>query len=703
MKFTDVKIENFKGLKCCETKVDKFTCIIGKNNAGKSSFLMALMLFINGSKLQPTDYFEPDQDILITVTLSDITDVDLQKIPEHRERIEPYLKNNELKIARRYSPDGKSKFRLFDRIPEEDKFTNDSIKSAFAGKKGTEIIKTLRTEYPEIEFSEKITTQARAKELIQKYIVGLDDAQKVEIETDLPTGFDNSIKKLLPEPIYIPAVKDLSDDMSTKTSASFGKLLNILLSEIEEEFAEADEVFANLKKKLNRVIDEEHEVDERIEKVKLVEATIQSNLNETFRDVSIELRIPPPELKTIFSNADIIADDGVKGSIDDKGDGFKRAITFSIFRTYSELSKSDVWDDQDDDDEDDFIGKFLLLFEEPELFLHPQAQNIMFEALTQLSERNQTIVTTHSPLFFSADSTKTFIKMDRVQCDKPYGDTQTIDLTDVGKKDKFQIISFETANQAFFADKIVLVEGDTEMILFPHLAEEINHEWEFKRSSISLIKTGGKASFRRYEEFFERFGIEAFVVCDLDIILNDFNQIDPDNQFKAIRDQLIQAIDRHIEENGLQIRMNNRDYERHLDRGSRRGIMNEIRQARVDGEHDLIAEKLEEFFDFEATNERLEVLKNPSPEIAQMKSNLFASLREKNIFVLERGQIEDYYPPEIARNDKPTMAQNFCREYDNKEYIYRALGLITPDSEELVESNEFTIMLGRIFEEGTQQ
>ena len=89
MKFTAVKIENFKGLKCCETKVDEFTCIIGKNNAGKSSFLQALYLFISGDKLSPKDYFDPEEDIVITVILDEITEHDLEKIPEHRDRIEP--------------------------------------------------------------------------------------------------------------------------------------------------------------------------------------------------------------------------------------------------------------------------------------------------------------------------------------------------------------------------------------------------------------------------------------------------------------------------------------------------------------------------------------------------------------------------------------------------------------------------------------
>lgn len=696
MKFSDVKIENYKCLKCCETKVDEFTCIIGKNNAGKSSFLYALYLFISGERLLEKDFFNPEEEIVITVTLKDITERDLNRIPEHRERIEPFINDGKIKVARRYSTDGRSKWKLFTLVPEGEKFQQDYIDGIFKGKKGGENEEVMQAFYPEIEFNESVITQTRAKEIIQEYIDGLDDDKKVEVEIDLPTGIDNSIRGLLPEPILIPAVKDLSDDMSTKTTASFGKLLNMLLGEIEEEFTEAEEVFADLKRKLNRIVDGEAEVDDRIEKIKQVEAIIQSNLNETFRDVSIELRIPPPQLKTIFSNADIIADDGVKGSVDDKGDGFKRAITFSIFRTYSELSKLDIWESQDEGNEE-FSGEFLVLFEEPELYLHPQAQNIMFEALTFLSKRNQTIVTTHSPLFLSADSTKTFIKMDRVKCEKPYGDTHTIDLSDIGVKDRFQIISFESANQAFFSDKIVLVEGDTELILFPHLAGLINPDWDFKRSSISLIKTSGKDNFRRYKDFFDKFDVEVFMVCDLDIIINGFNKIDPENKHKLARDHLIQLIDRYIEKNDLNLKMKNKDYERHINHGSRHAILNELRQAREDNDLELTMQKLEEFFDFESFNARLEILKAPPAEIAPLKQALFASLRTENIFVLERGQIENYYPPEIPNRDKPTKAQIFCRMYDSKESVFCVLGSSVPTVDQIDEDNEFTRMFEVIF------
>lgn len=158
-------------------------------------------------------------------------------------------------------------------------------------------------------------------------------------------------------------------------------------------------------------------VDERMERVKAIENTIQANLQETFRNVSIELEIPPPEIKTVLSNATIVADDGVRGPVDNKGDGFKRAITFSILRSYVQLSQDDTWRKAGD------VAKpgrqrFLFLFEEPELYLHPHAQNILYDALALIADRHQVIVTTHSPFFFSADETTTFVKVKKERREK---------------------------------------------------------------------------------------------------------------------------------------------------------------------------------------------------------------------------------------------------------------------------------------------
>lgn len=447
MKINEIKVNNYKGLRDTGVPISSFVCVVGENNAGKSSLLQALLLFIRGTKLSKNEFYDPTEDILITVELSDITDEILLNLSEeHRPKIAKYINHERIKLARRYSTDGSSKLRILTKIPKELKFRKEKIDEVLKGKKGNDLKDTIATFYPEIaDKLEEIGTQKRAKEILTEYIETIPTDQLEECDIPLETGIDNSIRALLPEPIYIPAVKDLADDLKTKESASFGKLLNILLDVIEDDLTEAKETFENLRKKLNRVTQEDGTVsDERMEKVVEIEKTIQDNLQETFKNVSIELEIPPPEIKTVLSNANIIADDGMRGPVDNKGDGFKRAIAFTILRSYVQLSQDKDWKTGEEVNKNT-KEKFLFLFEEPELYLHPKAQNILFEALSIISKRHQVIVTTHSPLFFAADQTKTFIKMNKKEntgLPKPFGDCLFIDLKDLSQKDKFQLISF---------------------------------------------------------------------------------------------------------------------------------------------------------------------------------------------------------------------------------------------------------------------
>ncbi|MDP2268041.1 MAG: AAA family ATPase, partial [Deltaproteobacteria bacterium] len=143
------------------------------------------------------------------------------------------------------------------------------------------------------------------------------------------------------------------------------------------------------------------------------------------------------------------------------------------------------------------------LFEEPELYLHPQAQNVLFEALSLISRTQQVVVTTHSPLFFSPTITKTFIKIYKQRIPnqiKPQSVCLTIDLNDMPTKDQFQIISFETGSHAFFSRRVILVEGDSELIALPHIAKMLNAQWDLKANSISLVKINGK--FQTLPRFF---------------------------------------------------------------------------------------------------------------------------------------------------------------------------------------------------------
>jgi hypothetical protein len=321
-----------------------------------------------------------------------------------------------------------------------------------------------------------------------------------------------------------------------------------------------------------------------------------------FRDVSIELEIPPPEIKTVLSNATIVADDGVRGPVENKGDGFKRAITFSILRSYVQLSQDKSWR-KDDEKAKPGRDRFLFLFEEPELYLHPRAQNILFDALALISHRHQVVVTTHSPFFFSADETTTFVKVRKEEHDdlpNPIGVCSEVDLTDMTEKDKFQIISFESSNLAFFSSRIVLVEGDSELIVLPHIAQLLNPHWDFKSTSINLIKISGKGSFRRYKDFFARFGVDVAMVADLDVLVEGFDKLQPSERAAELRANLLQEVDEIIDAENKLPHPDDRLLKEELQRDRVKRLYASIRSARANGDHDTVSDLLEELFVFEA-------------------------------------------------------------------------------------------------------
>jgi hypothetical protein len=577
------------------------------------------------------------------------------------------VKDESIVLARRYSTDGTSKLRVVTLVPSDLKYTDDKLDTIFKGKKGAEIKDILLRYYPETTTpgeAATATTQKAGKEIIQRYVIKLPPEQMTLADIPLPTGIDNSIRSILPEPVYIPAVKDLTDDLKTKESASFGKLLSILLDVIEGDLKEASETFENLRRKLNRVITEDGKViDERMDRVKAIETTIQQNLQETFRNVLIELEIPPPEIKTVLSNATIVADDGVRGPIDHKGDGFKRAITFSILRSYVQLSQDSEWR-KEAEAEKPTKDRFLFLFEEPELYLHPRAQNILFNALSLIAKKHQVVVTTHSPLFFSADETTTFIKVCKrrnVELPKPIGECCPIDLTDISERDKFQIISFESSNMAFFSSKIILVEGDSELIILPHIAALLNHHWDFKSTSTNLVKISGKGSFKRYKDFFNCFGVDIVIVTDIDVLLEGFEKVCPSEHVKRLRDDLIKNVDAIINAENKLEDPSPRLIKEELQRERAKILYDRIVEARKAGNVEEQTLALDELFVFERSKPRLEVLMDASRgDILTKKRKLLSELRAHGVFVWEKGAIEQYYPGAVSGPDKPSKAQSLC-------------------------------------------
>ncbi|AJT64753.1 hypothetical protein T261_3083 [Streptomyces lydicus] len=699
MRMSQVCVQNYRGLRDLQIPLSQFGCIIGENNAGKSSVLQALDIFFNGPVLKDSDFYDAGRQLRIEVTLEEIKGEDLGRLTEeHRARIEKITEGGKLTLSRVYQSPGKGYLRQVGDVPADRTYWPSSVQELVAGKRAEELRQSAVYAFPQLrEILSQRPTQKEVKEAVSGLAADLPASERIKGDLELPTGIDRSIQALLPEVIYIPAVKELSDDLKTSESASFGKLLGILFEQIKPQLSDLNALFGQLRGYLNIEISPAGvQVDERLTEVRQIEQLVQGNLQAAFPDTAIGIEIPPPDLKSILANATITVDDGVRGSFKSKGDGLRRSVTFAILRSYAELRTVTRGGSADITPR-----PYFLLFEEPELFLHPRAQRQLFEALRVFAQDNHVLVSTHSTSFYSPQATGTFVKIakDRTAA-PPVAIAYPVDLSHLKAKDQFQMIRQENNDAAFFSDKVLLVEGDSNHILIPHLARTLNSEWDFDKRSVAIARVNGKASIARYREFFEQFGVSVAVLADLDAISEGFNNLGASENSTQKQRKLMGLVGTIIAEEGAASDdISNNQARKVRDAPAMKELWRDAKEVAdlfLAGECDWphLQRKVDDFFTRAVTRDlRASVVKYPpNREIADARSILISALREEKIYVLERGAIEDYYPDSVT-GDKLTAAQNFCDEHRTANAIRSALMHETPLAE-----CEFDLIFRSFFE-----
>ncbi|MFF2953950.1 ATP-dependent endonuclease [Kitasatospora sp. NPDC057965] len=672
MRISRIKIENFRGLASVDIPLSRFGCLIGENNAGKSSVFQALNFFFRGASALSSDFLHASKRIRIQVAFAGITDSDLLRLEEkHRTRISPDIVDGSLTLVKVYDGPGKGELRIVSMVPAEARYGKVAIDETLkTGLSADVIAANVKATYPEIydKLDGKVNRAAVRREL-KETISNLASDELVMGEEKLPTGMDKSISPLLPEPIYIPAVKELNDDVKTTDSSTFGRLLTLLFGQIEHQLPSLAASFGSLRKQLNVVTLEDGGVeDNRLDEVREIEGLIQRNLQDSFPRANVRLEIPPPELRSLLAQAEISINDGVSGHFRTKGDGLRRSVTFAMLRTYVDLKTAQP------DGAPSAQQPYLLLFEEPEVFLHPRAQKQLFDALKFFSDFNDVLVTTHSPSFFAPRATGTFVKIIKDhESSPPASRACVVDVHDMESRDQFEIIKHENNEAAFFSDSVLLVEGPSDHILIPHISRTLNPGWDFSKHSATIAKVEGKGSISRYRSFFEKFEMKVSVLADLDALQGDFDKLGASEKCKSLRDLLIgkvteaaaaqTAVD-STEPTGETLRKMRKS-------GALQGLWREAQKKREEFErgecewHDLNL-AIGEFFNRSASQAQRDILRSPADEsIREVKVKLILALREENIFVWERGAIEDYYPPleENQSSNKNVRAQDFCERY----------------------------------------
>jgi len=710
MRLSEIEVFNFKGLRHEIFSPKSFSCLVGENNAGKSTVLQALVYALNRPKNIPSSmFYDEGKPIVFKMKFEDVSQGDLNRLkPEHRTKMQPLIYAGELALTARYTKSDGIELFVSKFVPSEARFRNEGIVESFKGTRSAAQARNVIEEHY-TEFLAELpdgATPTQAKEFLNQKISCLPTEKFEYTDTALPSGIPSSISALLPEPIYIPAVKNFEDDLKTTQSTSFGRLMGLLMEDLSPDLQDINDTLLDLKKRLNRYVDDnDHVQDERLPKVIELENTIEGFLSENFPNVSVELEIPPPEIKTILNTASIYIDDGSRDLIDNKGDGVKRSLTFSLLRAYVEIlsrrNAEQTEEENQDENSDEILEKPLIfLFEEPELYLHPKAQRILFSTLAAISDNFQTVITTHSPLFFEPGVTAQFVRVAKEAAEpKPIGRLYPVDFEiDQENLSTFRMAKFDHSEAAFFSNHIVLYEGESDDFFFGHIAKTLNPEWSFSDKNIALVEVGGKGNFSKFRRFFESFGLKVSILSDLDVLVKDFNHLGASGETIEERRQFLQTLNQRVQDLGVSPQLTGKRVKKQV-RNPRwvekyetaKQIINEVME-RGSASPEQIA-SFNSLFEWEADEAKYIVL-TTDEEARSAVVSLLDHLRAEGIYVLSKGAIEEYYPVEVALNSsKPERALKVIEHVTSREM---ALALSQPLDEG--RDTEFEEIFSSIFE-----
>jgi hypothetical protein len=159
------------------------------------------------------------------------------------------------------------------------------------------------------------------------------------------------------------------------------------------------------------------------------------------------------------------------------------------------------------------LSGLILLIEEPELYLPPQAQRYLYRLLRKFSRAgNQTIYSTHSPAFLNVVRLDELIFVERVS----RAGTRALQPEPVTPDDDFRVMTeFDAArSELFLARAVVLVEGLTEKLVLPFVFAALGHDVD--REAISIIECGGKPNLPLFARICRATGIPYVIVHDSD-------------------------------------------------------------------------------------------------------------------------------------------------------------------------------------------
>jgi putative ATP-dependent endonuclease of OLD family len=376
MRLVEVALENFRGYGARTVlPVDNLTVLIGKNDAGKSTFLEALNIVLGDGKIDATDihvHASADSAVRIECAFDELPATLTLDSGSSTSLADEYLVDKDGRLRLRWthkvsgdSTDRKLGKEVVELVAEHP--THPSV-AELHSKKNADLKKAVTS--AGVPGACDLNNNASMRQALWKKA---SQANQLALQTEVLELAKEDGKSILGQlhdalPLYFLFRADRpSTDQDAEVQDPMKSAVQTALKELGSE-VEA------MKQKVR-------------EKAVEVATRTLANLRE-FDDAlaaSLTPAFAEPKLESAFKLS-LVGDDGI--AVNKRGSGVRRLVLFSFFRAEAErrLEKSD--------------GRGIIYaVEEPETAQHPDFQRKVVETLNRLSSRDgcQVLLTTHTP------------------------------------------------------------------------------------------------------------------------------------------------------------------------------------------------------------------------------------------------------------------------------------------------------------------
>lgn len=624
-------IKNYKSIKDETFIFNKgINVLVGKNNAGKSNIVLALNEIL-GDKYNATSYEDKifycnennkyEKRFKIIAEIDEINNLDYSLLDNIKKStglldISSYFNENDDDFDNEWVINDDDELK--EKYPDLFNYRGTNL---LIWKKTEELKKVLdNTQKMWIYKYYDKDEELNLYNIILKEEVCVDPfSDKKSIKYYRMLYINQNVKATLMTSLLIPAFRSTETTLKITKWSWYGKLLQ---------------------KKWNDSCNEEHQeaiqqsADDLKQTIGQVYADLKEDINSQLKttlslmNVKIDINMLESKSEDYYKNIRLSVNDGVETPLENKGSGLQSLIMIELFKFYCKV----------------FNQSSLLILEEPELFLHPHAKRMLSDILEDFitGGKNQIIITTHSEEFIHN------IDIENINVIRKIADgtkKSRINKQDYGDGKELQKLKIELQHknaEMFFAEKVILVEGE-EQILIPEIVKKIHGKNVLNNNDISIIKVGGKSYFNIYRKVLNDLNIKNYIIADYDIINNGLDVLLNDvekQKISNIRGKISEKIKNNKK---LKKEMESRDWE---------SLVKLLDKITLEQQYDNDLNDL--WSTFKSRMYTKDKLQDLDKDLQQEILNFILELRKKNIFIMQKGELEDYY-----------IKENFGDEFSN--------------------------------------